>query len=84
LLGSSFFRRDVYPTELGASIRRECLSSLVGEECAGAISRDDAETTEAVGDEPDETARGEHTGRCGRHVRLEILQGTQLRGDHAA
>jgi len=59
------------------------LSSFVDEERASAISRDDAKSTEAVGDEPDETARGEHAGRRGCHVRLEILQGTHLRGDHA-
>lgn len=75
LPGSSILRlrRDVYATELRASIRRECLLSLVDEERACAIRRDDAKTTEAVGDEPDETARGEHAGRRGRHVRLEFL-----------
>lgn len=73
LLGSGSLRRDIYATELRASIRRECLSSLVDEERAGAIGRDDAKTTEAVADEPDETARGEHAGRRGRHVRLEFL-----------
>lgn len=73
LPGSSVLRRDVYATELRASIRRECLLSLVDEERASAIGRDDAKTTEAVGDEPDETARGEHAGRRGRHVRLEFL-----------
>ena len=83
LSGSDFFSRDVYTTKLSASIRREGLSSVIDEERASAIGRDDAETTEVVGDEPDETARGEHAGRCGHHVRLEILQGSHLRGDHA-
>jgi hypothetical protein len=73
LPGSGILRRDVYATELRASIRRECLSSLVDEERASTIGRDDAKTTEAVGDEPDETARGEHACRRGCHVRLEIL-----------
>jgi hypothetical protein len=84
LSGSRCFRGDVYTTKLGAAVRRERLSSLVDEKRASAIGRDDAETTEGVGDKPDETVRGEHTRRCGRHVRLEILQGTHLRGDHAA
>jgi hypothetical protein len=73
LPGSVRLRRDVYATELCASIRRECLSSLVDEERASAIGRDDAKSTDAVSDEPDETARGEHAGRRGYHVRLEIL-----------
>jgi hypothetical protein len=73
LQGSGVLRRDVYATELRASIRRESLSSLANEERASAIGRDDAKSTEAVGDEPDETARGEHAGRRGCHVRLKIL-----------
>ena len=73
LPGSGILRSDVYATEFRGSIRRVCLSSLVDEERASAIGRDDAKSTEAVGDEPDETARGEHAGRSGCHVRLEIL-----------
>ena len=84
LLGSDLLRWDVYATELRASIRREHLSSRVDEERAGAIGRDDTKSTEAVGNEPDETARGEHAGRHGCHVRLEILKGTHLRGDYAS
>jgi hypothetical protein len=68
--------------KLGAAIRRKHLSSLVDEGCASAIGRDDAKTAEGVGDEPDETIREEHAGRCSRHVRLEILQGPRLRRDH--
>jgi hypothetical protein len=49
------------------------LSSLVDEERASAIGRDDAKSTDAVGDEPDETTRGEHAGRRGYHIRFEIL-----------
>jgi hypothetical protein len=59
------------------------LSPVVEEERASAIGRDNAESTEFVGDEPDEAARGEHAGRRGCHVRLEILQGTHLRSDDA-
>jgi len=33
---------------------------LAGEERASAVHRDDVETTEDVGDEPDEAAQGEH------------------------
>jgi hypothetical protein len=77
-------RGDVYTTKLSFDIRRERLSSLADEERASAIGRDNAETTAAIGDEPDETARGEHASRCGRHVRLQVLEGAHLRGDHAA
>jgi hypothetical protein len=73
LWGSSLIRRDVYTTKLSVVIRRERLSSLVDEERARTISRDDAEATDAIGDEPDESTRGEHASRCGRHVRLEVL-----------
>jgi len=45
------------------------LLSLIDEERASRC-RDDAETTEGVGDE---TPRGEHAGRRGHHVRLEVL-----------
>ena len=57
LPGSGVFSGDVYAAKFSAAIRRERLSSVVDEECAGAIGRDDAETAEGVGDEPDEPAR---------------------------
>ena len=60
------------------------LPALGDEKRAGAVGRHDAEAAEGVRDEPDEAARGEHARRGGRHVRLEVLQGAHLRGDHAA
>jgi len=33
---------------------------LAGEECAGAVHHNDVETTEDVGDKPDEATQGEH------------------------
>jgi hypothetical protein len=74
---------DVHLAEFGAAIGGEGLSTLAGEERAGAVRRDDAETAEGVGDEPDEAAR-EHARRGCRNVRLEILRGAHLGRDHAA
>ena len=73
LAGSGVLRRDVYATEFRTSIRREHLSSLIDEERASAIGRDDAKSTGAVSDEPDKTVRGEHSGRRCCHIHLEIL-----------
>jgi len=64
---------DVDATELGTVVWREGLSAPVDEERACTVRRDDAQTAEGVGDEPDETARGEHPRRRGRHVRFEVL-----------
>jgi hypothetical protein len=75
---------DVDAAEFGAAIGRVCLSTLVDEERAGAVRRDDAETTEGIGDGPDEAARGEHARRRCCHVHFEVLQGAHLGRDHAA
>ena len=75
---------DVDAAEFGVAVGRECLSTLVDEERAGAVRRDDTETAKRVGDEPDEAARREHARRHCRHVRLEVLQGAHLGRDHAA
>ena len=74
-LGLRVLGGDIDAAEFGAAVGRERPSTLVGEERAGALRRDD---------EPDEAARREQARRCCRHVRFEVLQGAHLGCDHAA